>query len=84
MAVSVNSGSPKLKEIDESTAALLRFDGEKVAAFVTVQGLYESAETGKAIPIPAYRPTKQPTGRQRIRRPGIAKPKQVNVKGASE
>jgi glucose-fructose oxidoreductase len=35
MAISVNSGSPKLREIDESTAALLRFDGEKVAAFVT-------------------------------------------------
>jgi predicted dehydrogenase len=35
MAVSVNSGSPKLAEIDESTGALLRFDGERVAAFVT-------------------------------------------------
>jgi predicted dehydrogenase len=166
MAISVNSGSPKLKEIDESTAALLRFDGEKVAAFVTsfnaadvgsyrvvgtkgqvhvdpayeyaeglqyeltigekttrkkigkrdqfapellyfsdcirrnrtpepsgeeglqdvriVQALYESAATGKAVPIPAYRPAKQPTGRQRIRRPGIAKPKLVNVKSASD
>jgi predicted dehydrogenase len=35
MAVSVNSGSAKLSEIDESTAALLRFDGERVASFVT-------------------------------------------------
>jgi predicted dehydrogenase len=35
MAISVNSGSAKLKEIDESTGALLRFDGERVAAFVT-------------------------------------------------
>ena len=35
MAISVNSGTPKLAEIDESTAAILRFDGERVAAFVT-------------------------------------------------
>src|SRR5262245_37680093 len=35
MAMSVNSGPAKLKEIDESTGALLRFDGERVAAFVT-------------------------------------------------
>ncbi len=35
MAISVNSGVPALAEIDESTGALLRFDGERVAAFVT-------------------------------------------------
>jgi predicted dehydrogenase len=35
MAISVNSGADKLTEIDESTGALLRFDGERVAAFVT-------------------------------------------------
>ena len=35
MAISVNSGTAKLDEIDESTGALLRFDGERVAAFVT-------------------------------------------------
>jgi glucose-fructose oxidoreductase len=35
MAISVNSGTAKLHEIDESTGALLRFDGERVAAFVT-------------------------------------------------
>ena len=35
MAISVNSGVAKLDEIDESTGALLRFDGERVAAFVT-------------------------------------------------
>jgi predicted dehydrogenase len=35
MAVSVNSGAPGLDEIDESTGGLLRFDGERVAAFVT-------------------------------------------------
>jgi predicted dehydrogenase len=35
MAFSVNSGTATLNEIDESTGALLRFDGERVAAFVT-------------------------------------------------
>jgi predicted dehydrogenase len=35
MAISVNSGVAALNEIDESTAAVLRFDGERVAAFVT-------------------------------------------------
>jgi predicted dehydrogenase len=165
MAVSVNSGPARLAEIDESTGALLRFDGERVAAFVTsfnaadvgsyrivgtegqirvdpayeyaeglgyeltidgkttrkktgkrdqfapellyfsdcirhnrepeasgedglqdvriVQALYESAETGKAVQTPPYRPAKQPTGRQRIRRPGVAKPKLVKAKSAS-
>jgi glucose-fructose oxidoreductase len=166
MAVSVNSGPAKLAEIDESTGALLRFDGERVAAFVTsfnatdvgtyrvvgtkgqirvdpayeyaeglgyeltidgkttrkkigkrdqfapellyfsdcirhnrepepsgedglqdvriVQALYESAETGKAVQISPYRPAKQPTSRQRMRRPGVAKPKLVKVKSASQ
>ncbi len=155
----------KLSEIDESTGALLRFDGERVAAFVTsfnaadvasyrivgtkgqihvdpayeyaeglayeltidgkttrkrigkrdqfapellyfsdcirrnrepepsgeeglqdvriVQALYESAETGKAVQIPPYRPAKQPTGRQRIRRPGVAEPELVHARSAS-
>ena len=35
MALSVNSGGKKLAEIDESTGALLRFEGERMAAFVT-------------------------------------------------
>jgi predicted dehydrogenase len=35
MAISVNTGSKTLEQIDESTGALLRFDGERVAAFVT-------------------------------------------------
>ena len=165
MAISVNSGSAKLAEIDESTGALLRFDGERVAAFVTsfnaadvasyrivgtkgdirvdpayeyaeglayeltidgkttrkkiekrdqfapellyfsdcilknrepepsgaeglqdvriVTALIESAETGKAVQIPPYRPAKQPTGRQRIRRPGVSEPELVNTKSAS-
>ena len=166
MAISVNSGAAKLSEIDESTAAVLRFDGERVAAFVTsfnaadvgayrivgtkgdvhvdpayeyaeglgyaltidgkttrmrigkrdqfapellyfsdcirlnrqpepsgedglqdvqiVQALYESAESGKAVRIPPFRPAKQPTGRQIIRRPGVREPAVVNVEGASE
>jgi predicted dehydrogenase len=35
LAMSVNSGLQKLSEIDESTGALLRFEGERIAAFVT-------------------------------------------------
>jgi len=34
-AMSVNSGARKLSEIDESTGALLRFEGDRLAAFVT-------------------------------------------------
>jgi predicted dehydrogenase len=34
-AMSVNSGVRKLSEIDESTGALMRFDNDRVAAFVT-------------------------------------------------
>ena len=43
MALSVNSGVKKLKEIDESTGALLRFDHDRVAAFVTS---FNSADVG--------------------------------------
>jgi predicted dehydrogenase len=35
MAFSVNSGTAKLEEVDESTGALLRFDGDRIAAFIT-------------------------------------------------
>ena len=35
MALSVNSGAANVREIDESTGALLRFEGERIAAFVT-------------------------------------------------
>jgi predicted dehydrogenase len=164
LAMSVNSGAANVAEVDESTGALLRFDGERVAAFVTsfnaadvgsyrivgtrgqvnvdpayeyavglaydltvdgrttrkrigkrdqfapqllyfsdcvrrnrqpepsgeegqqdvriVRALYESAETGKAVQIPPFRAAKQPTGRQRIRRPGVSEPAAVKVKGA--
>jgi len=167
MAISVNAGAAKVKEIDESTAALLRFDGDRVAAFVTsfnaadigsyeivgtkgsirvdpgyeyaeglsfsttidgktrheragkrdqfapellyfsdcilrnrepepsgreglqdvrvVQALYKSAKTGRTVSIPPYRPSRQPTRRQRITRPGIPEPSPlVNVKSGSE
>ena len=49
-----------------------------------MQALYESAETGKAVEIPPYRPSKQPTREQQIKRPGIPEPELVKVKGASE
>jgi glucose-fructose oxidoreductase len=35
MAVSVNSGAGNVKEVDESTGAVLRFEGDRVATFVT-------------------------------------------------
>ena len=34
-AVSVHSGAKRLREVDETTAAVLRFDGGRVASFVT-------------------------------------------------
>ena len=166
LALSVNSGGKKLSEIDESSAALLRFEGERMALFVTsfnaadvgsyrivgtkgdlrvdpafeyaeglayeltlngkktiargkkrdqfapellyfsdcilkdrtpepsgeeglqdvriVQALYRSAETGKAVSLPAFRKTTRPTGKQRIVRPGVKKPRLVNAKSGSE
>jgi predicted dehydrogenase len=166
VAVSVNSGVKKLAEIDESTAAVLRFEGERVASFVTsfnaddvaeyrivgskgqlhvdpayeyaeglaytltvngkrqrkrigrrdqfapellhfsdcilknrepepsgeeglqdvriVQALYESAETGRAVPIPPHVEGRRPSGRQRTIKPGITKPPLVKVQSASE
>jgi predicted dehydrogenase len=166
MAISVNSGAKRTARIDESTGALLRFDEERVAAFVTsfnaadagafrivgtkgdirvdpayeyaeglgyeltvngkttrkkigkrdqfapellyfsdciaknrqpepsgeeglqdvriVQALYESAETGKAVQIPPYAPAKQPSGKQKIVRPGVSEPDLVKVKSSSQ
>jgi glucose-fructose oxidoreductase len=154
-----------VEEIDETTGALLRFDGERLAAFVTsfnatdvssyrivgtkgqiqldpayeyaqglsyaltvdgkttrkrvgkrdhfapqllyfsdcilknrtpepsgeegmqdvriVQALYESASTGKPVEIPPYAPSQRPSGKQKITRPGVKKPKLVKVQSAS-
>jgi glucose-fructose oxidoreductase len=165
VAVSVNSGVSHLAEIDESTAAILRFDGERVASFVTsfnaadvaeyrivgtkgqihvdpayeyaeglkytltaggrtvrkaipkrdqfapellhfsdcirrdaepepsgaeglqdvriIEALYESADSGKVIPLPQYREAKRPSGRQIVRRRGIRKPALVHARSAS-
>ncbi len=44
LAISVNSGARRLREIDESTGALLRFDGERLASFVTS---FNSADVGE-------------------------------------
>jgi len=164
-AVSVHSGAKRLREVDETTAAVLRFDGGRVASFVTsfnaadvasyrvvgskgqlhvnpayeyaeglayeltvgerttrkrigkrdqfapellyfsdcirrdiepepsgleglqdvriVQALYESADTGKVVSLPPFVDTKQPTGRQRITRPGVKKPATVRVRRPS-
>jgi predicted dehydrogenase len=166
VAISVNSGSARVGEVDESTAAILRFDGERVASFVTsfnaddvasyrvvgtkghlhvdpayeyaeglaytltvngksqrkevsrrdqfapellyfsdcilndrtpepsgeeglqdvriVQALYESAETGKAVPIPPFQKAKRPSAKQRMTRPAVEKPPLVKVQSASE
>jgi glucose-fructose oxidoreductase len=166
MAISVNSAPGKLPEIDESTGALLRFERERVAAFVTsfnaadvasyrivgtkgqlhvdpayeyaeglayeltvngkttrkrigrrdqfapellyfsdcllqdrrpepsgheglqdvriVQALYESSQTGKAIQIPPYEPSKRPDRRQQIARPAVKEPNLVHVKSPSK
>ena len=35
MALSVNSGAANVEEIDESTGAVLRFEGDRVATFIT-------------------------------------------------
>ena len=35
LACSVNSDPDRLPEIDETTSAILRFEGERVASFVT-------------------------------------------------
>ena len=59
-AISVNSAPEKLAEIDESTGALLRFDGERVASFVTSfnaadVGFYQIVGTkGDILVDPAY------------------------------
>jgi predicted dehydrogenase len=60
IACSVNSDPDRLPEIDETTAAILRFEGEKVASFVTSfnasdAGWYEVlGSTGRLRVDPAY------------------------------
>lgn len=60
MALSVNSGTRRLREIDETTGALLRFGGDRVAAFVTsFNALHVAAyrvvgTTGQITVEPAY------------------------------
>jgi len=49
-----------------------------------VEALYQSAQTGKAVSVPAYEPREQPSGRQKIKRPGVAKRELVKVKSGSE
>ena len=165
VGVSVNSGVAHLKEIDETTSAVLRFDGERLASFVTsfnaddvgeyrivgtkgqlhvdpayyyaegleyeltidgkatrkrlgkrdqfapqllyfsdcvlknrkpepsgeegmqdvriVQALYESASTGRPVQIPPFEPSKRPSSKQKITRPGVRKPELVKVESAS-
>ena len=164
-AVSINSGLASLAEIDETTAATLRFGNDRLATFVTsfhaadvasyrivgtrghlhaepafeyaegleytlmrdgkktkksvgkrdqfapqllhfsgcilddrkpepsgeeglqdvriVQAIYKSAATGKPVSLPPGPKDARPTGRQRITRPGVRKPKLVKVQAAS-
>jgi hypothetical protein len=49
-----------------------------------VQALYESAETGKPVALQPLKSRQRPSLRQRITRPGIAKPRLVKVHSASE
>jgi GFO/IDH/MocA oxidoreductase family protein len=49
-----------------------------------VQALYESAQTGKAVAIPPFERSKQPTGRQRIRRPRVRQPDLIKVKSPNQ
>jgi glucose-fructose oxidoreductase len=160
-ACSVNGDPKRLPEIDESTAAILRFDGERIASFVSsfnaadtgwyevlgtggrlrvdpayeyaeglayevtvggrttthesakrdqfapelvyfstcvldgtepepsgeeglqdvriVTALYESAETGKPVPIPPYQPASRPDATLQMRRPPVSKPETLNA-----
>jgi predicted dehydrogenase len=164
-AVSLNSGVASLAEIDETTAATLRFGDDRVASFITsfnaadvgsfrivgtkgdlladpayeyaggleytltvdgkatrkkvgkrdqfapellyfsdcilrdrtpepsgeegmqdvriVQALYKAAASGKPVRIPPFAKSRRPTGRQRITRPGVKKPRLVKVQSAS-
>jgi len=165
MALSVHGGGARLSDIDEATGAVLRFEGERVATFVTsfnahdaawyqvigtkgqvrvdpayeyakglaytvttsngrtrrkklgkrdqfapellhfsdcilhdrtpepsgseglqdvriVEALYESARTGRAVRVLPHHEARWPTGRQRVVKPGIARPRLVKVQSA--
>lgn len=49
-----------------------------------VEALYRSAATGRMVRLPPFKDPKSPSGRQRIVRPGIPKPKLVNTKTANK
>ncbi len=165
-AATTHGGGAKLREIDESTGAILRFGDDRVAAFVTsfnsadvgayrivgtrghirldpayeyaaglsmdvtidgrtkrqrvgkrdqfgpqliyfsecilknrkpepsgeeglqdvriVEALYRSARTGRTVRLLPFRDSKAPSGRQRITRPAVRKPKLVKTQSASE
>ena len=165
-AVAINSGVARLAEVDETTAAILRFGDDRVATFITsfnaadvgayrivgtrgdlrsdpafeyaegleytltidgratrkkvakrdqfaaqllyfsdciledrrpepsgeegmqdvriVQALYKSATSGRPVPIPPFTKRRRPTGRQRIARPAVRKPRLIKVQSASE
>lgn len=165
MALSINSGARNVGNIDESTAAILQFDNDRLASFVTsfnaadvsayhvvgtkgsarvdpayeyagglayevtidgktrrkrigkrdqfapellhfsdcvldgvqpepsgaeglqdvriVQALYESARTGQLVELPPFEKRARPSRRQRIKRPGVRKPRLVKVQSAS-
>lgn len=165
MALSAHGGGAALSEIDETTGAVLRFEGERVATFITsfnaddtgsyhvvgtkgqvrvdpafeyaeglastlttrggrtvrkrtgkrdqfapqllhfsdcvlhdrmpepsgleglqdvriVEAIYESARTGRVVRIPPYVEARWPSGRQRVAKPGIARPRLVKVQSA--
>jgi predicted dehydrogenase len=58
--------------------------GEGLQDVRIVQAIYESAETGRSVEIPPYRPGKRPDKRQEINKPPVDKPELVNVDSPSE
>jgi hypothetical protein len=49
-----------------------------------VEALYEASRRGKSVAIPPLAGEKYPSGRQKIVRPGVKKPRLVKVQSASE
>ena len=49
-----------------------------------VQALYKSAQSGRPAAIPPFTKRVRPTGRQRITRPGLKKPRLIKAQSASE